>query len=143
MRIQQEEKERIYIKTHIFKLIIVHMVLFFVSIVLEEKNIQGVGIIIGLVLHLVGAIMVFVILQKIGNAFTWRENTLFGQLTIFSMTIYLFHQQIIYIVIACLNGKINPYVNAAINYFIAIIGSLIIGKILKKFKLTTFLIGEK
>ncbi len=60
-----------------------------------------------------------------------------------SMTIYLFHQQIIYFSLYFLNGKIFPYLHALINFFVGIFFSLIIASILNKWNFTKYLIGEK
>ena len=59
------------------------------------------------------------------------------------MTIYLFHQQIIYVCLYALNGLVNPYIHATINFIVAMISSSIISLILMKFKSTRILIGEK
>lgn len=60
-----------------------------------------------------------------------------------SMTIYLFHQQIIYFTILWLNGKVNPYVNSFINFVVSLFLSSLISTMLMKFKVTRILIGEK
>lgn len=59
------------------------------------------------------------------------------------MPIYLFHQQVIYVCIFLLNGLINPYIHAALNFIVAMIVSLLISIMTMKFKWTKFLIGEK
>ena len=59
------------------------------------------------------------------------------------MPMYLFHQQIIYFTIYWLNGKVNPYLHAGINFVAALVGSFIISSILMRWKVTRFLIGEK
>lgn len=91
----------------------------------------------------VGAVASFVILQKFANFANWQQNKLFSVLQKNSMTIYLFHQQIIYFVIICFNGVLNPFVHSIVNFVTAIILSLLIAKLLSKFKITRFLIGEK
>lgn len=58
-------------------------------------------------------------------------------------TMYLIHQQVIYFSIILLNGKINPYMNALVNFGVAMIISYVISGILLKFKVTRFLIGQK
>lgn len=59
------------------------------------------------------------------------------------MAMYLFHQQIIYFTISALNGVVNPWINAGVNFVAAIAGSLIISAVLMRWKATRFLIGEK
>lgn len=94
-------------------------------------------------LHIIGAIMAFYILQRIAMKVKWKEWHFLKQLSESSMPMYLFHQQIIYLVIFVLNGKINPFIHAALNLTISMLGSFLISYIFKKWKITRFLIGEK
>lgn len=59
------------------------------------------------------------------------------------MPVYLFHQQIIYVFISALNGMINPYLHAGINFIGAMSISLLMSTLMMKFKWTRFLIGMK
>lgn len=95
------------------------------------------------VLHIVGALMAFAILQKIADKVKWKESKVFGLLSKNSMPAYLFHQQVIYIFVTWLNGLINPYLHAGINFIGAMIVSLLISAILMRFKWTRKLVGEK
>ena len=95
------------------------------------------------VLHIMGALMAFVVLQKIADKVRWKESKVFGFLSKNSMPVYLFHQQVIYIFVTMLNGLINPYLHAGINFVGAMVISLLISAILMKFKWTRMLIGEK
>lgn len=54
-------------------------------------------------------------IQWLAEKVNWRNNELFMTLAKQSMTIYLFHQQIIYFTISCFNGKINPYLNVIVK----------------------------
>ena len=99
--------------------------------------------ILTIVLHITGAIGAFATLQWIALKINWKNSKVFLFLAKRSMPIYLFHQQVIYFVIFWLNGKVNPYVNAAANFVIAMAVSVLISSILMKFKVTRFLIGEK
>jgi hypothetical protein len=94
-------------------------------------------------LHIIGAIMSFIILQKLADRIDWKNSLLFGRLSKNSMTVYLFHQQIIYLLIYWLNGRLNPYVHAAVNFFGALLISLLISFVLMKTKWTRMLVGEK
>lgn len=94
-------------------------------------------------LHIIGALMAFVVLQKLANRVNWKESKAFTLLSKNSMPVYLFHQQVIYVFISLLNGVINPYIHAGINFIGAMVISLIISTLLMKFKWTRFLIGEK
>ena len=96
-----------------------------------------------LALHLVGAIMAWTTLQALANRVKWKDSNAFKTLSSYSMPIYLFHQQIIYFTIIGLNGKVNPWINAGVNFVVAIIGSYLISNILMRWNVTRFLIGEK
>lgn len=71
------------------------------------------------------------------------KNILDRKLSKYTMPMYLLHQQIIYLTIYWLNGKVNPYIHASINFLVAVFGSFIISFILMRWKGTRFLIGEK
>ena len=94
-------------------------------------------------LHIIGALMAFVVLQKLANRMNWKESKVFTLLSKNSMPVYLFHQQVIYVFISLLNGVINPYLHAGVNFIGAMVISLLISTLLMKFKWTRFLIGEK
>ncbi|MGN0647440.1 MAG: acyltransferase family protein [Oscillospiraceae bacterium] len=94
-------------------------------------------------LHIIGALIAFVVLQKLANRVNWKESKVFTLLSKNSMPVYLFHQQVIYVFISLLNGVINPYLHAGINFIGAMTVSLLISTLLMKFKWTRFLIGEK
>lgn len=93
--------------------------------------------------HVFGALMSFFVLQCFASKVEWKKNKAFMLLSKNSMTIYLFHQQIIYFTILWFNGKVNPYVNSFINFGVALFLSSLISTMLMKFKVTRILIGEK
>jgi len=95
-----------------------------------------------IILYSVGAIMSFVVLQKIAMSINWQNNRIVKQLQAESMSIYLFHQQLIYFSIIFFNGLVGAYIHALINFLIALIGSLLIGKVLMSNKYSRFLVGE-
>lgn len=94
-------------------------------------------------LHIVGAIMAWTVLQTLAPHIRWQDSKVFHTLSSYSMAMYLFHQQIIYFTISALNGMVNPWINAGVNFVAAIAGSLIISAVLMRWKVTRFLIGEK
>ena len=96
-----------------------------------------------LLLHMVGAVMAWSLLQMLAGHVNWQESKTFKKLCAYSMPTYLFHQQIIYFVIDSLNGKVNPWINAGVNFVVAIAGSLIISALLMRWKVTRILVGEK
>lgn len=90
----------------------------------------------------VGALMAFVVLQKLAVKIKWN-GTVFACFSKHSMVVYLLHQQVIYFFIYFLNGLVNPYLHAAINFVGAMSISLMLASVLLKFRATRFLIGEK
>ena len=94
-------------------------------------------------LSIVGSIMAWTVLQTLATHIHWQDSKLFNALSSHSMPMYLFHQQIIYFAIAALNGVVNPWINAGVNFIVAIAGSFVISALLMRWKSTRFLIGEK
>ena len=87
--------------------------------------------------------MAFSILELIGENCNWQNSRTVMALADNSMTIYLFHQQIIYFVIVALNGIVTPVINAFANFTISLAASAIIASILKKWRIIRVLLGEK
>lgn len=94
-------------------------------------------------LHIVGAIMAWTVLQAVASKVHWQESKVFKTLASYSMPMYLFHQQIIYFTITVFNGIVSPWINAGINFAVSIVGSFLISAVLMRWKVTRFLVGEK
>jgi hypothetical protein len=94
-------------------------------------------------LHMAGAIMAWTVLQKLADCIHWQDSKLFKILSSYSMPIYLFHMQLIYFTLSVLNGVVNPWLNAGINFIVAMIGSFVISVVLTRWKVTRVLIGER
>ena len=92
--------------------------------------------------HVTGSIAAFESLSRLAEHIDWHIAW-FINLSCKTMPMYLFHQQIIYFTIYWLNGKVNPYFLAVINFVMALAGSFIISSVLMHWKATRFLIGEK
>lgn len=101
-----------------------------------------VGLCLDYLLMLTGALAAFFILEWLYHKMPDRSLSKLDALSKYSMPMYLFHQQLIYCSILLLNGRINPYLNATVNFAVALIGSFLISYILMKWKATRFLIGE-
>ncbi len=93
-----------------------------------------------LVLHILGGLSAFFVLQKAAGRF---EKKWIRKLGRYAMQIYLFHQQIIYGTIILFDGKLNPYIHAAVNFAVALSISLGVSVVLLKGKVTRVLVGEK
>ena len=122
-------------------LIVVQLILYVGKIILCWNGILGV--VYDLVLHMVGATAIFVILQYIAEFISWKKSKVFCFLSGRAMTIYLFHQQIIYFSIVWLNGKVIAELNVLCNCLLAVIGAILISVILFRFEITRNLVGEK
>lgn len=117
---------------------------------LYEINLSAYGVLGVLVsygvefaVHAVGAVMAFFALQWLAKKVRWKENNIFGFFAKHSMVIYLFHQQIIYFTIRELNGLLNPYVHAMVNFVCATIISAAISALIMRFRATRAFVGEK
>ena len=116
---------------------------FVVLFILWEKIDSGaIHSLLEIAIHVTGSIAAFECLSTLAEHIDWNKPW-FKNLSSKTMPMYLFHQQIIYFTIYWLNGKVNPYLHAGINFVIALAGSFIISSILMRWKATIFLIGEK
>lgn len=93
------------------------------------------------VLHMIGAVMIFVILQILANKIQWKEGKGIKAFSVYSMPMYLFHQQIVYFMIILLDGKVSPFINFMANFVITLIVSLLISIFLMHWRITRWLLG--
>lgn len=70
-----------------------------------------------------------------------KKSKLWNEFKKKSFGIYLFHQQIIYLTIIPLNGKVPPIVQVMISFLCAVGVASFITAVLKRFKLTRILYG--
>lgn len=145
IRLKQEKNECSHItKIKTIYWVIADLVVFGLIHMLEVRNTPSILLTpMQFLLHIIGALMAIVVLQKVANRVNWKESKVFSILSKNSMPVYLFHQQVIYVFISLLNGVINPYLHAGINFIGAMVISLLISTLLMKFKWTRFWIGEK
>lgn len=97
-------------------------------------------ILVDLCLQIIGSITVFFILQEIANSIEWNKKII-KVLIKYSMTIYLFHQQIIYITLYVFNGKIKPVTHVIINLLVSLSVALLLSRMLASIKITRCLLG--
>lgn len=124
----------------------IHIVLYVIVIHLKSFNgllfkISSFGLTV--IVQLIGAVMAFLVLQKLAGWVDWKQNKLIKGFSQISMPVFLLHQQLIYFSISLFNGHVNPYVNAIINVAFAIVASAVITKLLYKVKVFRVLMGEK
>lgn len=88
------------------------------------------------------SVMVFMIMQYISNHINWQNkvNEMFINC---SMSIYIFHHSIVWIMISLWNGMINPYLHAVLTFLVSMVISLLLSFVCLKYKLTRFMIGMK
>ncbi len=147
IRLKWEKQKPLMVeKIHWSVFFTANVILFAVNLFVKNQigmiwKLIGAGI--NFLLDLTGAVMAFVILNNIANKVNWINNKVYKTLSLLSMPMYLFHQQIIYFTIAALNGKILPCLNALFNFAAAFIGSLLISNLLVKNKITRKMIGLK
>ena len=89
-----------------------------------------------------GAIMAFLLLSWLASK-VYQENKLSQTFIALSFPIYLFHQQIICILLWNFSTMVNPYIMCVINFLSSILVSSYMGKVLMKYKATRYLIGIK
>lgn len=89
-----------------------------------------------------GAIMAFLLLSWLASK-VYQQNKLSQTLITLSFPIYLFHQQIICILLWNFSTMVNPYIMCVINFLCSILVSYCMGKVLMKHKATRYLIGIK
>lgn len=141
IRTKSEKKERLVTEAiPWYGWIIAHIILFVASRLIGIYDgflwrITSIGM--GFLLHVIGAIMAWTVLQTLASRVHWQDRKVFKTLASSSMPMYLFHQQIIYFTISALNGVVNPWINAGVNFIVAIAGSLIISVILMRWKFTS------
>lgn len=147
IRVKQENGERLITTTIPWSVwFVFDLIIFTGEIVISNQSglmWNVIHIVISFLLHIVGAITAWSVLQALACHVHWEESKGFKLLSQYSMPMYLFHQQIIYFCIYAFNGKMSPWLNATLNFSIAMLCSFIISAILMRFRITRFLIGEK
>lgn len=96
----------------------------------------------GVLLHIIGAVAAFVLLQRFVNRFC-KENKVINFFSQHSMVIYLVHQQFIYFSIGWFNGVVPPVVLVLINFVFSLLVSTAFAGVMSKTKVTRFFVGSK
>lgn len=96
-----------------------------------------------LLLHIVGSIMAVTTLNELAGKINFKSNRLYLFFEKNNFMIYLFHQQIIYMVITLLNGKVPSGILVGCNFIFSVLISSLIAVILNRWNLTKYLLGQK
>lgn len=146
LRLNEENlKKQFIFQIHWFIWLILDLIFFVMSVFLSRQSgiiIQVLRVGVFFILHIIGAIMAFIILQIWANSVQWKESKVIKLLSTYSMPMYLFHQQIIYFTIIYFDGRVNPFVHFMINFIIAIFSSFSISMFLMQWKVLRKLLGE-
>ena len=138
IRVRSEKKDNLPIeKIPWFGWVVVDLLLFVGSLRItgQGEMVKLVALGLSLMLHIVGAIMAWIVLQMLSNHIQWKDSRAFNKLSTYSMPMYLFHQQIIYFSLTILDGVVNPWINAGVNFIVATVGAYIISSIIMKWKI--------
>lgn len=93
--------------------------------------------------HTYGSISCFIVFQKIVAQKCMKNNRFLTIVSKNGMCMYLFHQQIIYFVLAIVMNRIPSIVMVAITFVVTTGVSLVVSMILTRFRVTRLLVGEK
>lgn len=144
-RIRQDESDFLYqIPSTVY--IIINGLLFAVLCYIDKNDFFLSGVLvqgIEFLLRIEGAVASFVVLQRIVQRSYMISNRIFKYCIKISMPIYLFHQQLVYISIRLLNGKISPGLHVVVNFIFVLSISALISSLLLKNRITCFWIGER
>ena len=92
-------------------------------------------------INIIGALMAFFVLNKISCRI--KNNRSIAFIGKYSFSIYLFHQQIIYLLIDQFNGKMYPFTMVCVCFIVSLVCSLAISVLLSKNRFTRMCIGMK
>lgn len=93
-------------------------------------------------IQLTGGIMAFIVLQKVFFRFQ-KENKALNFFTKYSFTVYLIHEEFIYLAVIWYEGMISPYLFPLVTFVWVLPASIGVSYLLQKTKITRFLIGMK
>lgn len=103
------------------------------------------GVDIGLfalnILEVVGAVMAFMVLQRICVRIS--DRNIMQSFSKYSMSIYLVHQQLIYFSIGLFGNSVHPGILVILRFMISLFVSYIFAMLMSKTKATRFLVGSK
>lgn len=89
-----------------------------------------------------GMMAAFVLLNKLAEGIDWKDSRMASVLGRCMLPVYLFHYQIVYIVVDVLNGRTPFLTTVLISFFASFVISYILSRVLLKNKVTAFLMGS-
>lgn len=95
------------------------------------------------IFNIFGSITLINLLNIIALKFKYKDCKIYVFLKQYNFSIYLFHQQIIWLLIEFFNGKISNLLLVLLNFICSFVIASIISVLLAKFKVTKKLIGVK
>lgn len=137
-----------YLKTdniHLTGYFIIHLFLFILINSLSISNpylLKFFQLTIGYICHILGAFVIFHFLAKLSVVFD-KWNKFFQLISINSLGIYLFHQQLVHLCLYFTVNRFNPYIITSICFIFSFSISLLITMILSNTSCTRWLIGVK
>lgn len=143
-----EKKREPFKQISTIKIVILQLALFFVTLYISEMNISMftkiLNLLLTVLLHAFNAWASFIVLQRFICNNKLENNKILSFVSQNGMCMFLFHQQIIYCILANIMDYIQePVVLVVITFVLAGSITLAISCILSKYKITRFLIGEK
>lgn len=136
-------KSKFNYKINIF-LLIINIIFIFLIFILKENDSYLFKFLYYLILQLISLSLVTLIFLFFNYIFSDKistNNTILKKLEENSFGIYLFHQQIIYILIILLNGHVFPFIQILITFVISLSVSFAISYLLKKNKFSKKIFG--
>ncbi len=137
------KKNYIEINKKIFMIVIIPIILLYPSYLLNISNSLFAKIIYHLIMPCIKCceiLIIFIIARKIAQ-FKINNTKINEILENNSFGIYLFHQQIIYVIITIINNKLNVITQITISLIISILLSIVICNILRKNKISKKMFG--
>lgn len=107
-------------------------------------NIAGaISIVILFFVRIVLSVLAFWLIDILSHNVKWKDSKVIGFGISMSMIVYMFHNQFVFMIIHWLYKTVDLYSLIIVCFIGSILLSCLVGTILKKFKVTRFLIGEK
>ena len=95
-----------------------------------------------IILYVCRAITAFGILLYLADRLNWRTR-IFNLLLTNNFKMYLFHQQIVYVLLFLFNGLLIPEIHALLNFIISSTLSVLISLLIGRFKYLRVFFGDK